>query len=159
MKIIEGTVGNIGGGIWTTKAGGWTFRSVLEIGDHHLRKIGISDYLETYINPGAQVRILIFKRFATNPLVFAVEVNGKKYKEPALKILIAYFFLNCLFLVPLIAVLLLVPLFIHLAEGGSASPPDSMSTALACIPFVFAPVAWIWLVVFYIRSYIDYLRF
>ena len=85
MRVLEGEVGVVGAGTWTDGGGGGkTMLSVLEIGDHHLQKIVLPDYLSNYLKPGSNARILLGQGLSrgliTRPFVAAVKVDGKTYK-------------------------------------------------------------------------------
>lgn len=85
MKVYEGELGMIGSGTWTDGGGGGkTILSVLEIGNHQLKRVLLPDYLGNYMQPGAQMRLGVStglsRGFITRPVVTAVEVNGRKYK-------------------------------------------------------------------------------
>jgi len=85
MKIIEGELKLVGSGTWADGGGGGkTVVSALDIGDHHLRKILIPDYLRNYITPGEHIRVGISQGLShgmiTRPFIAAVEANGKKYR-------------------------------------------------------------------------------
>ncbi|MBH1962224.1 MAG: hypothetical protein I8H82_06425 [Rhodocyclales bacterium] len=85
MKIAEGELKLIGGGTWEDGGGGGkTVVSALDIGDHHLRKILIPDYIRNYMAPGEHIRVAISQGLShgmiTRPFIAAVEVNGKKYR-------------------------------------------------------------------------------
>lgn len=63
--------------------GGKTVVSALDIGDHHLRKILVPDYLRNYMVPGEHVRVAISQGLSqgliTRPFIAAVESDGKKH--------------------------------------------------------------------------------
>lgn len=85
MKIIEGELKLVGSGTWADGGGGGkTVVSALDIGDHHLRKILIPDYLRNYMTPGEHIRVGISQGLShgmiTRPFIAAVEANGKKYR-------------------------------------------------------------------------------
>lgn len=85
MKVYEGELGLIGSGTWSDGGGGGkTILSVLEIGNHQLKRVLLPDYLGNYMTPGTHMRVGIStglsRGFVTRPVVAAVEVNGKKYK-------------------------------------------------------------------------------
>lgn len=85
MKIAEGELKLIGGGTWEDGGGGGkTVVSALDIGDNHLRKILIPDYLRNYMTPGEHIRVAISQGLSrgmiTRPFIAAVEANGKKYR-------------------------------------------------------------------------------
>lgn len=62
MKTYSGTVKLIGAGTWATKGNsGGTTVSVLEIGDHTFKKIGLTDYLSNFLHTGDDVRILVYR--------------------------------------------------------------------------------------------------
>ncbi len=85
MRVVEGDVGVVGAGTWSDGGGGGkTILSVLEIGDTHLKRIVLPDYLANYVTPGQHVRVLVgqglSRGFITRPFVAGVENNGKTYK-------------------------------------------------------------------------------
>ncbi len=85
MQTLEGVVGRVGAGSWEDGGGGGkTILSVFEIGDHHLKRVVLPDYLRTYITPGEPARVMVGQGLSrgliTRPFIAAVEVNGKKYK-------------------------------------------------------------------------------
>jgi hypothetical protein len=85
MKVIEGNLNLMGNGTWEDGGGGGkTVVSALDIGDHHLKKILIPDYLANYMTPGEHVRVAISEGLSrgliTRPVIAAVEANGKKYR-------------------------------------------------------------------------------
>ncbi len=87
MQILEGVVGTVGAGTWEDGGGGGggrTTLSVFEIGEHHLRRVVLPDYLRGYIAPGQWARIMIGRGLSlglmTRPFIAAVEVNGRKAK-------------------------------------------------------------------------------
>lgn len=85
MKVYEGELGLVGSGTWTDGGGGGkTILSVLEIGNHQLKRVLLPDYLGNYMTPGAHMRVGVStglsRGFVTRPVVAAVEVDGKKYK-------------------------------------------------------------------------------
>lgn len=81
MKIYNGKVNLIGNGTWMAgpNGEGGTLLTVLEIGDTHLKRVYIPDYLKNYLTVGTETRILIMKA-SKNEAVLALEVDGKKYK-------------------------------------------------------------------------------
>lgn len=84
MKIAEGELKLIGSGTWDDGGGGGkTVVSALDIGNHHLRKILVPDYLRNYMTPGEHIRVGISQGLSrgmiTRPFIAAVESNGKKY--------------------------------------------------------------------------------
>lgn len=85
MRIVEGTLSLIGHGTWDDGGGGGkTVVSAMDIGEHHLQKILVPDYLRNYMEPGAHMRLAISQGLSrgliTRPFVAAVECNGKKRK-------------------------------------------------------------------------------
>lgn len=85
MQTLEGVVGRVGAGTWVDGGGGGkTTLSVFEIGDHHLKRVVLPDYLRNYITPGEPARVMIGQGLShgliTRPFIAAVEVDGKKYK-------------------------------------------------------------------------------
>lgn len=83
MQIVEGELKLIGGGTWEDGGGGGkTVVSALDIGEHHLKKILIPDYLRNYMTPGQHVRVAISQGISrgiiTRPFIAAVESNGTK---------------------------------------------------------------------------------
>ena len=83
MKVVEGELSLIGHGTWEDGGGGGkTIVSALDIGDHHLQRILVPDYLRNYVTPGEHVRVAISQGFSrgviTRPFIAAVEANGKK---------------------------------------------------------------------------------
>lgn len=85
MKVIEGELKLIGGGTWEDGGGGGkTVVSALDIGDHHLRKILIPDYLRNYMTPGEHIRVAVSQGLSrgliTRPFIAAVDAHGKKYR-------------------------------------------------------------------------------
>lgn len=85
MKVLDGEIGVVGSGTWTDGGGGGkTILSVLEIGNHHLKRIVLPDYLHNYLTPGKQARVLIGRGLSrgviTRPFVAAVQVDGRTYK-------------------------------------------------------------------------------
>lgn len=85
MRILEGVIGTVGAGTWRDGGtSGRTILSVFEIGDHHIRRVVLPDYLRNYITPGERARVMIGQGLShgliTRPFIAAVEVNGKKYK-------------------------------------------------------------------------------
>jgi hypothetical protein len=85
MKVYSGEVGMIGGGTWSDGGGGGkTILSAFDIGNQHLKRIVLTDYLANYLKPGTQAKILVSQGlshgFITRPFIAAVEVEGKKYK-------------------------------------------------------------------------------
>jgi len=84
MKIVEGELKLIGSGTWDDGGGGGkTVVSALDIGEHHLRKILVPDYLRNYMVPGEHIRVGISQGLSrgmiTRPFIAAVEANGKKH--------------------------------------------------------------------------------
>ena len=85
MRVLDGEIGVVGSGTWTDGGGGGkTLLSVLEIGNHHLKRIVLPDYLHNYMTPGKQARVLIGRGLSrgviTRPFVAAVQVDGRTYK-------------------------------------------------------------------------------
>lgn len=85
MKIAEGELKLIGSGTWEDGGGGGkTVVSALDIGDQHLRKILIPDYLRNYMTPGEHIKVAISQGLSrgmiTRPFIAAVEANGKKHR-------------------------------------------------------------------------------
>ncbi len=85
MKVLEGELKLIGGGTWEDGGGGGkTVVSALDIGDHHLRKILIPDYLRNYMTPGEHIRVAVSQGLSrgliTRPFIAAVDAHGKKYR-------------------------------------------------------------------------------
>lgn len=85
MKVLDGEIGVVGSGTWNDGGGGGkTLLSVLEIGNHHLKRIVLPDYLHNYMTPGKQARVLIGQGLSrgmiTRPFVAAVQVDGRTYK-------------------------------------------------------------------------------
>lgn len=85
MKVIEGELNLIGSGTWEDGGGGGkTVVSALDIGEHHLQKILIPDYLRNYMTPGEHIRVGISEGLSrgwiTRPFIAAVESHGKKYR-------------------------------------------------------------------------------
>ena len=87
MQVLEGVVGTVGAGMWEDGGGGGggrTTLSIFEIGEHHLRRIVLPDYLRSYIAPGQRTRIMVGRGWSlgvlTRPFIAAVEVNGRKAK-------------------------------------------------------------------------------
>ena len=76
MKVYEGKINLIGHGSWQNSS---TLLSVLEIGNKTLKNINLSDYLRNYINPGENIKILVYKGILSH-FVAGVDNNGKKYK-------------------------------------------------------------------------------
>jgi hypothetical protein len=90
MTVYEGEVSRVGAGTWTDAADGAggqgkTMLSVLEIGEHSLRKIVMPDYISNYLQAGKQSSLLIgtglSRGMITRPFIAAVKVDGKTYKE------------------------------------------------------------------------------
>lgn len=81
MKIYSGRLKLIGDGtIEHNKMGpSRTIRSVVEIGDHTLRNIRTDNYIESYLNVGQEMKILVAK-FLWKQAIFGVHHNGKSYK-------------------------------------------------------------------------------
>jgi hypothetical protein len=84
MKIVEGELKLIGSGTWNDGGGGGkTVVSALDIGEHHLRKILVPDYLRNYMEPGEHIRVGISQGLShgliTRPFIAAVESNGQKH--------------------------------------------------------------------------------
>lgn len=85
MKVYEGELGMVGSGTWADGGGGGkTMLSVLEIGNHQLKRVVLPDYIGNYLTPGSHIRLGVStglsRGLVTRPVVAAVEVNGKKYK-------------------------------------------------------------------------------
>ncbi|MDO8314461.1 MAG: hypothetical protein Q7T00_04350 [Rugosibacter sp.] len=85
MKVVEGELKLIGDGTWADGGGGGkTVVSALDIGDNHLRKILIPDYLRNYMTPGEHIRVAISQGLSrgmiTRPFIAAVDAKGKKYR-------------------------------------------------------------------------------
>ena len=85
MQTLEGVIGRVGAGTWQDGGGGGkTVLSVFEIGNHHLKRVVLPDYLRNYITPGEPARVRIGQGLShgliTRPFIAAVEVDGKKYK-------------------------------------------------------------------------------
>lgn len=92
MKVYIGKITMIGQGDWSSKGsgGGQTTVSVFEIGDHSLRKLLITDYMMNYVKVGEEAEILVSKGLSqgliTRQVILGIKVNGKTYKESAVKI-------------------------------------------------------------------------
>ncbi len=85
MKRIDGELGVVGGEVGPGRArGGKTVLSILEIGNHHLRKIVLADSLRKHLETGKHARLLLGNGLSrglfTRPYIAAVEVDGRKYK-------------------------------------------------------------------------------
>jgi len=93
MTVYGGEISMVGTGTWQDGASdgagaggqGKTIVSVLEIGNHALRKIVMPDYVSNYIRPGKQAELLVGQGLSrgliTRPYIAAVKVDGKTYKE------------------------------------------------------------------------------
>jgi len=77
MKIYSGKLRLVGDG--RVERGNCTVRSVIEIGDHTLRDIRADNYIETYLNVGQEMKILVAK-FLWRQAILGVHYNGKSYK-------------------------------------------------------------------------------
>lgn len=95
MNIVEGEVKEMGAGTWQAMAGGegLTTYSVFEIGDHHLRRCSLSNYLVNYVKVGTQARLLLYKPFAAGLTVVAAKVGGKTYKADNIRLIIIGYWL------------------------------------------------------------------
>ncbi len=137
MKVYEGEIGMIGAGTWTDGGGGGkTILSVLEVGNHQLKKILLPDYLGNYIATGAQARVLVSQGLSrgmvTRPFVAAVEVDGKTYKTDS--VLMMALMKTALYCIPAFVIF------------GAINPILGM---LACGAVAF----------YYISDYLDLKRF
>lgn len=101
MKIYKGKVGLLGPGTWTTNAvgSGGTKHSIVEIGEHTLRDVWITDYFSNFIKTGAEARFGISGgggRWLGKHLLL-LETNGKKYKEGLFGLIMTYLYviLSC----------------------------------------------------------------
>ncbi|MEO8030789.1 MAG: hypothetical protein ABJC74_16245 [Gemmatimonadota bacterium] len=133
MQTLEGVVGRVGAGSWEDGGGGGkTILSVFEIGDHHLKRVVLPDFLRNYIVPGEPARVMVGQGLSrgliTRPFIAAVEVNGKKYKTDS---------------VLLMAVCKII--LYSMVIGG----------ILAGFSKVLALVAVVGITVFYVRDYLE----
>lgn len=117
MKIVEGELKLIGNGTWEDGGGGGkTVVSALDIGDHHLRKILVPDYLRNYMVPGEHIRVAISQGLSrgmiTRPFIAAVESNGKKHSIEQGTLIFAGVAKTLLYALPVGAILgALTPIF------------------------------------------------
>jgi hypothetical protein len=85
MKVIDGEIGVVGREHPRGRPGKSPVLSVLEIGEHQLKRIVLSEPLRKPIATGKHARILLGRGLSqglvTRPYVAAVEVDGKKYKK------------------------------------------------------------------------------
>lgn len=134
MEVVEGTIGQIGRPIWTAKLGGSTVPA-LEVGHRQLERVVLTDYLSKVLEPGKFARLLILRGVTqgvvTRPVIAAVEVDGKTYKSS--KVLLS-------------AVLKILLWMMVIAVVGSIAPVLGV-VAAACV------------LGFYMKNYLDYLRF
>ena len=136
MEVIEGTVGLIGAGTWSAKGdGGSTSLSVLEIGNKTYKRIILTDYLSNYITAGQPVRALISRGLTrglvSRPFIAAVQVDGKTYKTDSVLMM---FVLKTVLWLMICGVI-----------GAILWP---LGLALA-----------VFVVYFYVKSYLDYKKF
>ncbi len=136
MEVVEGTIGQIGRGTWTAKHdGGSTTVPALEVGHRQLERVVLAGYLSKVLEPGKFARLLILRGVTqgvvTRPVIAAVEVDGKTYKAD--KVL----------LTGLLKILLWM---LVVAVIGSIAPVLGV-VAAACV------------IGFYVKNYLDYLRF
>lgn len=129
----DGAANGSGGG-----GSGKTILSVLEIGNHSLRKIVMPDYISNYIRPGKHTQLLVGRGlsqgFITRPFIAGAKINGKTYKEGSGMILFMSLAKSTLYIIPVGIGL------------GVVWPPLGVLGVIG----VFA---------YYIRDYLSYRRF
>lgn len=91
MKIYDGVVKLIGAGTWIAERNndGGQKLSVLEIGDYRLTGIYLPDYLYNYLRQGSEATVLVC-RSTIRTSIFAIKVDGKKYKIAIEKIIFEF---------------------------------------------------------------------
>jgi hypothetical protein len=81
MKVLDGRIGVVGGRAGRRKS---NVLSILEIGEHQLKRIVLPDALREPLATGKHARILLGKGLSlglvTRPYIAAIEVDGRKYK-------------------------------------------------------------------------------
>lgn len=112
MTTYEGEVSMVGAGTWQDGASdgkgsggqGKTILSVLEIGDHSLRKIVMPDYISNYIRPGKHTQLLVGQGLSrgliTRPFIAAAKIEGKTYKESGGMVLFMGLAKSVLYIIP-----------------------------------------------------------
>ncbi|CAG0959625.1 hypothetical protein MTYP_00651 [Methylophilaceae bacterium] len=146
MTTYEGEISMVGAGTWQDGAAngsggggqGKTILSVLEIGDHSLRKIVLPDYISNYIHPGKHTQILVGQGLSrgliTRPFIAAAKVDGKTYKESSGMVLFVSLAKSILYTIP-----------VGIGLGAIWAPLGVLG-----VIGVFA---------YYIRDYLSFLRF
>ena len=84
MKMLKGKIGLIGAGVRSPGSfedEGFMRHSIVEIGEHTLKKLVISDYLENFVQPGAQATFGVSGGSFFGKQLMLLEINGKKYKH------------------------------------------------------------------------------
>jgi len=83
MKVLDGEIGVVGGGR-RGRRGQSNVLSILEIGEHQLKRIVLPDALRAPMATGKHARILLGRGLSlglvTRPYIAAIEIDGKKYK-------------------------------------------------------------------------------
>lgn len=105
MKTIKGTV-NLIGSTRITHNDGVTL-TVLEIGNYALRKILITDYLETYLRKGEDVEVLVYKGLSSH-MITAIRVNNKTYKISGFLLFFGFLLRTVIIGIPLIGASMLI---------------------------------------------------
>ncbi len=137
MEVVEGTIGQIDRRAWVAKGdgGNGTTVSGLEVGHRQLKRVVLADYLSKVLEPGKFARLLILRGatqgVVTRPVIAAVEVDGKTYK--AAKVVWT----------GLLKILLWM---LVVAAIGSIAPVLGVVSA-ACV------------IGFYVKNYLDFIRF
>jgi hypothetical protein len=82
MKVLDGRIGVVGGGGAARRKS--NVLSILEIGEHQLRRIVLPDALREPMTTGKYARILLGRGLSlglvTRPYIAAIEIDGRKYK-------------------------------------------------------------------------------
>jgi hypothetical protein len=84
MKVLDGEIGVVGGGRGAGARKG-NVLSILEIGEHQLKRIVLPDALREPMKAGKHARILLGRGLSwgilTPPYIAAVEIGAQKYKN------------------------------------------------------------------------------